>query len=225
MGLNQIGLYLKTAGQVQRNMEIFEYKSYQEYLDEQMKASEDLKDRENVETHVSALNAIKEKLLYGVFTKVETTNILCVGARNCNEILAFKKVFAGSNMNITAIDLTSHKLNECDIIGMDMHNMTVKRNSYDIIYAHHVLEHSPMPDMVAGEMVRAIKNDGIIYLIVPILYQPTPIDCVAFRCYYDIHDLFKHRVIETIYSKTIKAPEGSNEPNEIRLAFRIKKLE
>lgn len=201
-------------------MEIYTYKNYEAYIKAQLNVSNQKIKRSNVNKHIAVLNNLKLHLSGIINTK--TSDILCVGARNCNEINAFRIVFAGNNINIKGIDLSNRKFKDCTVEEMDMNHLKFEDNSFDIIYAHHSLEHNITPQTAADEFLRVVRSGGIIYTITPLLYEPEVCDCTAFRRN-DVPNLFKSMTQETLLLRIVKKGEDVAEENELRAAFRIKK--
>lgn len=50
---------------------------------------------------------------------------------------------------------------------VDMHSMDFGNQSFDCVFARHVLEHSPIPFYVLHEFYRILKPGGVLYVEVP----------------------------------------------------------
>ena len=49
----------------------------------------------------------------------------------------------------------------------DMHELPFKNNRYDLVFASHVLEHSPAPYIALSEMYRVLADKGWCFLVLP----------------------------------------------------------
>ncbi|WP_208022073.1 class I SAM-dependent methyltransferase [Pseudomaricurvus hydrocarbonicus] len=56
---------------------------------------------------------------------------------------------------------------------VDIQNLPFDDNSYDFIFASHVLEHIPDDDKAISEINRVLKPNGIAFLPVPIVVEKT----------------------------------------------------
>lgn len=201
-------------------MEQYKYRSYEEYQKAQLKASNEKMKRMNVNKHIAVIGNIKEQLLSHL--PGESLKILCVGARNCNEIRAFRTVLPEKNLTIRAIDLSERFFDECDIFKMDMNYLTFNDNAFDIIYAHHSLEHNIKPQLAATEFIRVIKPGGIIYITIPLLYEADARECTVFRKD-DLPGMFRQYTDEILLSRLVRKGDDAAEGNEFRFAFMVKK--
>lgn len=66
----------------------------------------------------------------------------------------------------TGIDILENK--EQGIAKMDVHELDFDRESFDIIFCSHVLEHTLAPVVAIGEMRRVLKTDGHLIVGLPI---------------------------------------------------------
>lgn len=89
---------------------------------------------------------------------VASARVLMIGPRNEAEILLFEG-YGFQRKNITAIDLISVSPL---IVPMDMHNMTFADDSFDVVYAVRVFPYSADPKRAVGEMVRVLRNGGLL---------------------------------------------------------------
>ena len=205
-------------------METHSYKTYNEYITTQTKVSKMKKGRSNIDKHIAVISNVKDSITERCNGKEK---ILCVGARNCNEVRAFRKLFPETD--ITAIDLSGIKnkwgleinkwVNGCYVHFMDMNKLEFEDNSFDIIYAHHSLEHNPTPQKAAQEFVRVIKDGGIVYVIVPLLENPTDVECTKYEDEGDIAILFTGHIKRILHCRIYEAGEDMAEEKELRFAF------
>lgn len=97
-------------------------------------------------------------------------NFLDIGAGNCyiKDLLQdFVKIkYLGVTINNDEFKLA--RKNNIDIIFADMHDLPVTENSFDIVYASHILEHSVAPLVALLEWRRVLKNGGHLILWGPI---------------------------------------------------------
>lgn len=76
----------------------------------------------------------------------------------------FKKL---KNLNYTTADLISPIAD----VKMDMHHMPFADNTYDILFANHVLEHVKDPQQCMKEALRVLKPGGMAIMQVPIDFK------------------------------------------------------
>jgi len=86
----------------------------------------------------------------------QNSKILIIGPRSESDIL---KLNAYGYKNIQAIDLISYSKN---IKIMDAHNMEYEDNTFDSIFCGWVLPYSNQPQKIADNIVRVIKDGGLV---------------------------------------------------------------
>ena len=86
----------------------------------------------------------------------QNSKILIIGPRSESDIL---KLNAYGYKNIQAIDLISYSKN---IKIMDAHNMEYEDNTFDSIFCGWVLPYSKQPQKIADNIVRVIKDGGLV---------------------------------------------------------------
>jgi SAM-dependent methyltransferase len=64
-------------------------------------------------------------------------------------------------------DLYQCQISEHEVHNMDMHFMRFIDARFDMVWARHVLEHSPIPLFVIHEISRILKPGGLLYVEVP----------------------------------------------------------
>ena len=99
-----------------------------------------------------------------------TSSVLCVGCRNLSEINSFE---AAGFEHVTGIDLQS---TDPRILVMDMHNMNFADDSFDVVYATHVLEHSFDFRRAVSELVRVARPGAHAIVEVPVNFETNDID-------------------------------------------------
>lgn len=75
--------------------------------------------------------------------------------------------------NVLGIELFDEYVNYCNQRGRkaekgDLHNLTYKDNTFDMVYCRHVLEHCLDPVKVMDEMLRVVKQGGVVYCAFPL---------------------------------------------------------
>jgi SAM-dependent methyltransferase len=103
------------------------------------------------------------------------SSILCIGPRNETEVNVFEE---RGFQNVTAIDLWSSSPR---IMSQDMHQLQFKDDSFDLIFASHVLEHAYDFERVARECTRVLRDGGYIFCAVPINYETGEFDRHDFK--------------------------------------------
>ncbi len=100
--------------------------------------------------------------------------ILCVGARDVSEVLAFR------NAGYDAIGIDLYTDNADIVRVLDMHQLsdTFKENEFDVIFSCHSLEHAYDPEAVLRSF-RNIATSGC-FLILPTSSMPDSKDPVVF---------------------------------------------
>ena len=86
----------------------------------------------------------------------QNSKILIIGPRSESDIL---KLNAYGYKNIQEIDLISYSKN---IKIMDAHNMEYEDNTFDSIFCGWVLPYSKQPQKIADNIVRVIKDGGLV---------------------------------------------------------------
>ena len=145
--------------------------------------------------------------------------VLCVGCRNALELDRFR---ARGFPDVIGIDVFSQR---DDILAMDMHEMTFRDDSFDIVYCSHALEHSYDVERVAGEMVRVARDAAVIGLEVPVRVQASAADRVVFSGLDELRAPFRPHIREEVLAEEQPAHSPTNEQGtEIaRLVFRVQK--
>ena len=83
----------------------------------------------------------------------------------CFRNLAFK--------NIEGFELCEEKAKRAEkwgypVFQMDIHDLSrINNNRYDVIYSSHTLEHLLDPVSVLSQFKRILKDDGVIYIVLP----------------------------------------------------------
>jgi len=90
-------------------------------------------------------------------------SILCIGARDDSEVLSFIK----AGFYAIGIDVTPESIY---VREMDAHKMTFGKNTFDFIYASHILEHLHNPLFVMHR-IKEISKHGV-FIVLPIVKNP-----------------------------------------------------
>jgi ubiquinone/menaquinone biosynthesis C-methylase UbiE len=117
-------------------------------------------------------NSIIEKMVPEFLNKFKfekNVKILDVG---CGQGYACEKFKEQGYDKLVAISLSENDVQGTHKKGfeshkMDMSFMEFEDNSFDVIWARHVIEHSPFPYLTLLEFNRILKKEGLIYLEMP----------------------------------------------------------
>ncbi|MFA8343792.1 MAG: methyltransferase domain-containing protein [Rhodothermaceae bacterium] len=112
--------------------------------------------------------------LLNKYLSSKPAQILDVG---CGQGLAIRK-FMEAKLDVTGITLNEEDYEICksqnyNVYQMDQSFLEFEDNSFDIIWARHVLEHSLFPLYTLIEFSRVLKDGGLIYIELPLPGQPT----------------------------------------------------
>jgi SAM-dependent methyltransferase len=145
--------------------------------------------------------------------------VLCVGCRNALELDRFR---ARGFEDVVGIDVFSVRP---DIKVMDMHEMTFADDSFDVVYASHVLEHSYDVGRVAEEIVRVARDGAVVGVEVPVRAQASSADRVVFSGLDELRATFRLHIGEERLAEEQPPHSATNDQGtEIaRLVFRLKK--
>lgn len=82
------------------------------------------------------------------------------------------ELFRQANLNAVGITLNDEDVRICrekgfDTVKMDQSFLDFEENTFDVIWARHVIEHSIFPLFTLHEFSRVLKLGGILYLEVP----------------------------------------------------------
>jgi len=104
--------------------------------------------------------------------------VLDVGGANANG--TFREVFAPPLFDYVATDVDDGP--GVDIVLSDPYKFPMESNSFDIVISGQTLEHFEFFWLVFLEMVRVLKDDGLLFLILPSSgpEQRYPVDCYRF---------------------------------------------
>ena len=148
------------------------------------------------------------------------TKILIIGPRSESDIL---KLNAYGYKNIQAIDLISYSKN---IKIMDAHNMEYEDNTFDSIFCGWVLPYSTQPQKIADNIVRVIKDGGLVS--VGVEYHPNE----EINSLDKITELFKKNIKNVFFSYDAELKEQAEKilyndtglgSSQILISFSIKK--
>lgn len=104
--------------------------------------------------------------------------VLDVGGANVNG--TYRDVFASPHFEYVAADLEDGK--GVDIVLSDPYVFPSESMSFDIVISGQTLEHSEFFWLVFAEMIRVLKEDGLLFLILPSSgpEHRYPVDCYRF---------------------------------------------
>ena len=190
-------------------LKYFNRSYYQNYIKVQSDRSQ-----EKLKTKVSEdIERKKKETLTGLLSShvdlSKINNGLVVGCRNDYELdlLLDKGV-----KNITGVDLFSVNSR---IVIMDMHHLKFKDNTFDLVYASHVLEHSYDINQVAQQLSR-VSTDNVYFLIeIPINYPTNNIDLIDLKSEKAVIDIFKKffNKIDVIVAEAVPPNTETNMDN------------
>jgi SAM-dependent methyltransferase len=145
--------------------------------------------------------------------------VLCVGCRNTLELDRFR---ARGFDDVIGIDIFSQRE---DILVMDMHEMTFRDDSFDVVYCSHALEHSYDVRRVAGEIVRVGRNGAVVGIEVPVRAQASSADRVVFSGLDELRDVFVTDIGEELLAEEQppRSPTNDQGTDIARLVFRVRK--
>jgi SAM-dependent methyltransferase len=153
--------------------------------------------------------------LLGQYTDVKGKKVLCVGARNEDEINYFYKMKA---RQVVGIDLFS---DSDQILVMDMHDLKFEDDSFDIVYSRHSYEHSIAPYKAASEFMRVCRGGGMVIVEVPGNYKGGG-DYTVFTSEHDVLRYFEKGVDEVRHLSISKKEENTHKMDILRMAITVK---
>lgn len=113
---------------------------------------------------VAALNA--KKFLELLRRKTERPRVLVVGAGLIGD--GSESLYEATDVDVIAFDI--YRTNNVQLVA-DAHSIPVADGSIDGVWVQAVLEHVVLPEKVACEMHRVLKNQGLIYAETPFMQQ------------------------------------------------------
>lgn len=185
---------------------------YDTYLRTQLEETL-LKKRLKGEIHFEVIPLIDMLLKY---TNCTGKDALCVGCRNRDEIIYFRKMGASK---VVGIDLYSdHE----DIQIMDMHDLKFPDNSFDFVYSRHSFEHAFDKRKAGLEFVRVLRPGGVVIIEVPGKYKGGA-DYNRFDRIEDVTDAFEPHIDSFLHREYSRKEENTDKMDIIRVMFAIKK--
>lgn len=143
-------------------------------------------------------------------------DVLCVGARNTDEIRYFRKRGVAS---VVGIDLYSVPP---DILVMDMHDLKFDDASFDVVYSRHSFEHAYDKRKAASEFMRVLRPGGVVVIEVPGKYQGGG-DYNYFNEIEDVTGAFGERIEQFLWREYSRKEENTDKMDIIRVMFTIRK--
>jgi SAM-dependent methyltransferase len=142
--------------------------------------------------------------------------VLCVGCRNGLELDRFRR----HGLEPVGIDLFSQR---SDILVMDMHDMEFEADSFDAVYASHVLEHSRDLDSVVSEIGRVARDGAIVGVEVPVRHKGSDADLIEFDGLDDLQTSLGPAAQHALYADEQPRLSPTNEQGSAvaRLVFRL----
>jgi SAM-dependent methyltransferase len=141
--------------------------------------------------------------------------ILCVGARNEDEINCFRSAGAGQ---VIGIDLYS---DHPDILVMDMHDLEFSDHSFDLVYSRHSFEHAYDKKKAAKEFVRTARPGAVVAIEVPAKYKGGA-DINVFESLDDLKAPFDGMIEEVLFESHSEKGESARDMGILRLIMRVR---
>lgn len=126
--------------------------------------------------HISAMNNAK-RFFKTYVDPTKPATIIEIGSQDVNGSL---KAFISENHNYIGFDFQEGK--NVDVVLQDAYSLPLEDNSVDICITSSCFEHSEFFWLVALEIFRVLKPDGIMYMNAPSngKYHGYPVDCWRF---------------------------------------------
>jgi ubiquinone/menaquinone biosynthesis C-methylase UbiE len=94
--------------------------------------------------------------------------ILDIGAGDGFAVQMFEQAgFHATAFNLHADDVLACERKELISVSGEMHDLPFCDKQYNFVQMRHVLEHSPFPMLALAEAKRVLKEDGLLYVEVP----------------------------------------------------------
>jgi SAM-dependent methyltransferase len=189
---------------------------YSQYLDVQFKRS-----RSKFVQGCDRERNRKEELMGIVADHVDLSVInsaLVIGCRNSYELDLLES--RGIRKTV-GVDLFSH---DKRIRVMDMHKLEFNDAIFGLIYCSHALEHAINPVQVCGEMVRVVRDGGIIVIEVPVNYETRGSDIQDYGSPDNLASLFgRFGTTEVVFKEHVAKENNSSGTDVARLIIRLSK--
>lgn len=118
------------------------------------------------EPHISITNVAIQSLIDANIIKPDM-RILDVGCGQGGALEIFNNLGLKTTGITLGPDFTICLQKGLNVFQIDQNNMSFDESSFDIIWARHVLEHSPIPLFTLFEYKRLLRTGGILYVEVP----------------------------------------------------------
>ncbi len=143
-------------------------------------------------------------------------SVLCVGARNNDEIRYFRELGAGYVVGIDLYDVPP------DIVVMDMHDLKFEDNRFDVVYSRHSFEHAYDKYKAGKEFIRVLKPGGVVVVEVPGKYKGGG-DYNYFNGTEDVLVAFGEHVDNFLWNEYSHKEENIHKMDIIRVMFTVRK--
>ena len=143
-------------------------------------------------------------------------HVLCVGARQDDEIRYFRRRGAASARGIDLYDVPP------DIVAMDMHDLRFPDSSFHVVYSRHSFEHAYDRRKAAQEFVRVLRPGGVVVIEVPGNVKGGG-DYNIFTCCEDVLETFEPHVGEMLWKEYSRKEENTDKMDIIRVMFCVRK--
>jgi len=145
----------------------------------------------------------------------ERRRVLCIGCRNARELDLLEHA---GYWSVTGIDLFSA---DRRIQVMDMHRMTFERDTFDVAYSCHSLEHSFDRAAAVSEIVRVVRAGGVAVIEVPIRFKRSATDRQDFESVDGLLDAFQPNVGRVLLAELDAVGDGLS--GVARVIFEVRK--
>lgn len=200
----------RTRRQVGRMITIPD-RQYDRYITDQLEETLSKKRLRN-QRHLEVIPLID---LLARHVDITGASVLCVGCRNRDEILYFRKQGAAE---VVGIDLYS---DHPDILVMDMHDLRFADARFEVVYSRHSFEHAFDKHKAALQFARVLRPGGVVVIEVPGNYRGGA-DYNTFNRFEDLLDAFAPHVGEILHRECSRKEENAHKMDIIRLIFRVR---
>lgn len=131
--------------------------------------------------------------------KMNYKNFLDVACGVCTEYFGFKK--NEINIEYTGIDITPKLVKNANDLGINVKEGSIEAipfadNSFEIVYARHILEHLDYYEKAIKELIRVAQKECFIVFFIPPSTQDDKIDLATHYNYLLYHNRYNREKIE-----------------------------
>ena len=136
-------------------------------------------------------------------TKIVGKNILDIGCGNGQ----IAQHFLQKDNQVSAVDITDQLAAHCDNIDFSLvtcEKLPFESDTFDIVLSHHVIEHVEDQDKHLSEMIRVVKDSGVIYFGCPNKSSPFMAGHIGNDKVLTLREM--HQLFSEYYSRLLKYP-------------------